>query len=179
MEGVLFMPIIHPDPEEWEHYEIIDGVVYDMTPPPSERHQAAVWNLTRVIANYLVGKTCRAYGTPFGVWFNEDDDEHVEPDITIICDPSKIREKGCVGTPDMVIEVLSPHTAAKDRKVKLRRYQRAGVREYWIVDTFYKTLEVYRLEENVFGQAEVYEDNDIVDVGIFPDLRIDLTEIFS
>jgi Uma2 family endonuclease len=165
-------------PEDLERYEVIDGVVYDMTPPPSTAHQRASNRLYALFANYLRGKGCEAFHAPFGVWFNERDDEHVEPDVTIVCDPSKLREKGCVGTPDLIVEVLSPATAAKDRKVKLRRYQRAGVREYWIVDPVHKTVEVYRLEENVFGKAEVYSEEDIVQVGIFDDCQINLKDVY-
>ncbi|ADG06450.1 Uma2 family endonuclease [Kyrpidia tusciae] len=164
--------------QELDRYEVIDGVVYDMTPPPSTAHQRASNRIYILFANHLRGKTCEAFHAPFGVWFNERDDEHVEPDITVVCDPLKIREKGCVGTPDLIVEVLSPNTAAKDRTVKLRRYQRAGVREYWIVDPVHKTVEVYRLEDNVFGKPDAYGEGDIIRVGIFEDLHVNLGEVF-
>ncbi|MCL6517782.1 MAG: Uma2 family endonuclease [Alicyclobacillus sp.] len=164
--------------EEPERYELIDGVIYDMTVPPSTGHQRVSNRIYAIFANHLRGKTCEAFHAPFGVWFSEKDDEHVEPDVVVVCDPSKIQDKGCVGTPDLVVEVLSPVTAAKDRKVKLRRYQRAGVREYWIVDPTHKTVEVYRLEENVFGKPDVYSEDDTFHVGILDDLLMNLRDVF-
>lgn len=166
------------DPKEPERFELIDGVVYDMTPPPSTEHQRVSNRIFTVFANFLRGKSCEAFHAPFGVWFSEKDDEHVEPDVIVICDPSKIQSKGCVGTPDLVVEVLSQGTAAKDRKVKLRRYQRAGVREYWIVDPIHETIEVYRLEQNVFGKPDPYGEKDSVVVGILGDIEVRLEDIF-
>lgn len=166
---------IAADLERWER---IDGVIYDMTPPPTSEHQRIVGNLFREIRVYLKGKTCTAYPAPFGVWLDtEDDGNYVEPDITIVCDPSKIQPKGCVGVPDMVIEVLSPATAKKDKAAKLRAYRTAGVREYWIADPSNQIVEVYRLaDDNVF--PTVYGKDDTVAVGIFGDLHINMQDIF-
>jgi len=167
---------LQPNSERWE---LIDGVVYDMTPPPTSEHQSIVGNLFREISVYLKGKTCKAFPAPFGVWLDaEESGNYVEPDITIICDPSKIHKKGCLGVPDMVVEVLSPSTALKDKRVKLKRYRLSGVREYWIVDPVYQVVEVFRLSENVFSEPQVYGKDENVRVGIFEDFEINLIDVF-
>lgn len=165
------------DPENLERWERIDGVIYDMTPPPTSEHQSIVGNLYREISSYLKGKSCKAFVAPFGVWLENASDDYVEPDITIICDPAKIHHKGCVGVPDMVLEVLSPSTAYKDKTAKLRIYKTAGVREYWIVDPANQFVEVYQLQEN--GSPTVYNKNDIVTIGVFEQCDIHLEEIFE
>ena len=168
-----------PLESEFERWERIDSVIYDMTPPPSSQHQAIVGNLYGEFYTYLKGKQCKAFPAPFEVWLDDENDNYVEPDITVICDQSKIHPKGCVGVPDLVIEVLSPSTALKDKRVKLRRYRLSGVREYWIVDPLNKIVEVYKFSENVFTEPEVYGKDEIVNDGIFDDLAIDLRNIFD
>lgn len=164
---------------EFERWERIDSVIYDMTPPPSSQHQAIVGNLYGEFYTYLKGKQCKAFPAPFGVWLDAENDNYVEPDITLVCDQSKIHQKGCVGVPDLVVEVLSPSTALKDKRVKLRRYRLSGVREYWIVDPFNKIVEVYKFSENVFTEPEVYGKDETITDGIFDDLAIDLRNIFD
>lgn len=170
-----------PDTHELERWEQLDGVIYDMSPPPTSDHQSIVGNLFREISVYLKGKTCRAFPAPFGVWLDVDveaSENYVEPDITVVCDPNKIQRKGCVGVPDMVVEVLSPRTAKKDKTAKLRAYKVSGVREYWIVDPHNQLVEVYRLQDNVFGEPTVYGNDEMVTVGIFNGLDINLCDIF-
>jgi Uma2 family endonuclease len=164
---------------ELERWERIDGIVFDMTPPPSSQHQAIVGNLYGELYTYLKGKKCKAFPAPFGVWLDDENDIYVEPDITVVCDQSKIHEKGCIGAPDLVVEVLSPSTALKDKRVKLRRYRLSGVREYWIVDPLNQIVEVYKLSENVFTEPQVYGKEETVIVGIFEDLEINLHDIFD
>ncbi|MGZ4160478.1 MAG: Uma2 family endonuclease [Neobacillus sp.] len=165
---------------EYERWERIDGVIYDMSPPPTSEHQKIVGNLFGEFHAFLKGKSCRAFPAPFGVWMDEDDNgTYVEPDITIICDPSKIHNKGCVGVPDMVIEVLSPSTALKDKRTKLKKYRVSGVREYWIVDPSHQIVEVYRWSENVFTEPQVYGKDDTIQVGIFEDFECRVADIFE
>ncbi|MCF6093733.1 Uma2 family endonuclease [Microaerobacter geothermalis] len=165
---------------EFERWERIDGVVYDMTPPPSSDHQKVVSRLQGEFYAYLKGKTCQSFVAPFAVYLDETENgNYVEPDITIICDPSKIHKKGCIGVPDMVVEVLSPSTAAKDKRTKLKRYRLSGVKEYWIIDPVNQYLEVYKLSENVFTEPQVYANDETVKVGIFEDFKINLHDIFG
>lgn len=164
---------------ELERWERIDGIVYDMTPPPSSQHQAIVGSLYGELYTYLKGKKCKAFPALFGVWLDDENDIYVELDITVVCDQSKIHEKGCIGAPDLVVEVLSPSTALKDKRVKLRHYRLSGVLEYWIVDPFNQIVEVYKLSENVFTEPQVYGKEETVKVGIFEDLEINLHDIFD
>ena len=164
---------------EFKRWERIDSVIYDMTQIPSSQHQGVVGSLYGELYAYLKGKQCKAFPSPFGVWLDEKNEEYVEPDITVVCDPSKIHRKGCIGTPDLVIEVLSPATALKDKRMKLRCYQLSGVLEYWIVDPFNKIMEVYKLSENGLTEPQVYGKDGTVKVGIFEDLEISLHDIFN
>lgn len=164
---------------EFERWERIDGIIYDMTPPPSSQHQSIVGSLYGEFYNYLKGRPCRAFPAPVGVWLDDEDDNYVEPDITVICDPSKIHKKGCVGVPDLVVEVLCPSTALKDKRVKLKRYRLSGVREYWVVDPLNQIVEVYKLSENGFTEPQVFGKDETVKDGIFEGLEINLQEIFG
>lgn len=168
-----------PSESEFERWERIDGEIYDMTPPPSSQHQAIVGSLSGEFYTNLKGKQCKAYPAPFGVWLDDGIDNYVEPDITVVCDPSKIQPKGCVGVPDLVVEVLSPSTALKDKRVKLRTYRLSGIREYWIVDPTNQIVEVYKISENPFAEPQVYGKDETVKVGIFEDMNINLRDIFD
>lgn len=134
--------------DEGEHIEIINGEAF-MIATPSSRHQEISGELFRQLANFLEGKRCKVYPAPFGVRLFEQDgdspedvDTMVEPDISVVCDRSKIDKHGCKGAPDLIIEILSPSTRRHDRLVKLNLYQRAGVREYWIADPENRTVRV-------------------------------------
>ena len=162
-----------------ERYELIDGVIFDMIPSPTSTHQRISSNLHTEFGLYLKGKPCKVFSAPFDVYLKDGIDEWVIPDLTVICDQSKIQEKGCVGAPDLVVEILSKTTAVKDRTVKLTLYRTAGVKEYWIVDPYGETVEVYQFGENVFSLPDIYGVEDVMKVGIFDDLQITLREIFA
>jgi Uma2 family endonuclease len=170
------------DGSDLERWERIDGTIYDMSPPPSSSHQSMVTRISGEIYSYLKlqGRSCQVFVAPFAVWLdNNEAGDYVEPDITIVCDKHKITAKGCVGVPDMIVEVLSPSTAVKDKGVKLRKYRMAGVKEYWIVDPLNGNVEIYRaVEDHIFGEREVVGSDDKIRVGLFEDLQIDLREIF-
>ncbi|WAM31054.1 Uma2 family endonuclease [Caldicellulosiruptor naganoensis] len=172
-------------PEE-ARVEIIDGVIYDMSPAPSRVHQKIVSELTITIGSYLRQnkKPCEIYTAPFDVVLvSEGQDENqainvVQPDISIICDKRKLTEKGCVGAPEMIIEVVSPNNLIHDYVRKLNLYTQFGVKEYWIVNPANQTILVYRLKDNEGLQApESYTFNDKIKVGIFEDLIIDFAQI--
>jgi Uma2 family endonuclease len=171
-----------PDDERWE---LIDGVAYNMTPSPSRMHQKISVALAAGLYQYLKGKNCEVYHAPFDVRLPEggEEDEEiktvVQPDIVVICDPSKLDEKGCKGSPDLIMEILSPSTASMDHITKLNLYEKNKVFEYWIIHPVDKIVMVYRLSENgKYGRAEVYSGVDKVRAGLFDDLVIDLKEIF-
>ena len=170
-----------------ERAELIDGEVILMAPAPSRGHQGISVELTRQFANYLEGKKCKAYHAPFDVRLFEKDgdtpedvDTVVEPDITIVCDPSKLDDRGCKGAPDMVVEILSPSTQRHDQLVKLGLYQRAGVREYWIVDPMNKTVRVMLLDAGgVLQLREVYDRAGVAKVNVLDGCFIELSKVFA
>lgn len=169
-----------------ERAELIDGEIILMAPAPSRGHQGISVELTRQFANYLEGKKCKAYHAPFDVRLFEKDgdtpedvDTVVEPDITIVCDPSKLDDRGCKGAPDMVVEILSPSTQRHDQLVKLGLYQRAGVREYWIVDPMNKTTRVMLLDAGGTLQLhEVYDRKGVAKVNVLDGCFIELSKVF-
>lgn len=170
---------------EHERWELINGFVYDMSPAPSRKHQSVVGELFYQIHNYLRGKQCKAYVAPFDVRLkiqneNEDDIKNiVQPDITIVCDESKLDDKGCNGSPTIVIEVISPFTAHKDMKEKFLLYELVGIKEYWIVHPEDKTVLVFKLNSTgEYGKPEMYSEEDSITVSNLGELIIDLSKVF-
>ena len=145
--------------------ELIDGQIYDMA-PPSRTHQRLVHFLDSAIGNYIQSKDgdCEVYPAPFAVFLSDDDRNYVEPDISVICDVSKLDEKGCHGAPDWVIEVVSPASKRMDYFRKLFKYNSAGVREYWIVDPLKELVTVYNFEQETMEQYAFGEE---VPAGIY------------
>jgi Uma2 family endonuclease len=169
-----------------ERWELISGQLYNMTPAPSRRHQKLSGELFRQFANFLFGKTCEVYDAPFDVRLPEpgesDDDAQnvVQPDLVVICDPSKLDDHGCKGSPDLVVEILSPSTSRKDLKEKFLLYERAGVKEYWVVDPVAKTVMAFRQYiDSRFGRPDVYSEEDKAPVGVLEGLTIDLGLVFK
>ena len=172
--------------DDSERWELIGGKAFNMTPAPSRRHQDISGEIFRQISNYLVGKPCRLYAAPFDVRIPErsraDDaiTNVVQPDLVVVCDPSKLDDRGCIGSPDFIVEILSPATARKDMKEKFLLYEQAGVREYWIVDPSATTVMVFRRgEDDRYGRPNIYGAEEKVAVGIFDDLEIELTTVFG
>ena len=150
--------------------ELIDGKMYDMA-PPSRTHQKISGKLHQSIANYIDSKggKCEVYAAPFGVFLNKNDTNYVEPDISVICDLSKLDEKGCHGAPDWIIEIISPGTKSMDYFTKLFKYRNADVREYWIIDPAKELVMVYRFEQ---ATMEQYSFGEAVPAGIYDDFSI-------
>ena len=139
--------------------ELIDGKIYYMA-PPSWTHQRISSRLHQAIANYIDSKNgiCHVLAAPFAVFLNEDDINYVEPDISVICDASKLDEKGCHGAPDWVIEIVSSNSRSRDYMTKLFKYRTAGVREYWIVDPDKQMITVYGFEKEMVEQYNFGEE---------------------
>lgn len=153
--------------------ELIDGHMYMMA-PPMRIHQHIVMNLSALIHNYINGKkgSCLVYPAPFSVFLNKDDRNYVEPDISVICDKSKLDERGCVGAPDWIIEVISPSNPGTDYGIKLFKYRTAGVREYWIVNPLKHIVNVYDFEHE--KMTNLYSFSDTIPVCIYNDLSINI-----
>ena len=170
---------------EKERIEIINGEAVMMS-PPTRIHQEILMELSRQLANFLEGKTCKVYPAPFAVRLfekggdrPEDVDTMVEPDISVVCNHDKLDKHGCKGAPDLVIEILSPSTQRHDQLVKLGLYQRAGVREYWIVDPENKTVRVMLLDDDrVFQLHEVYSCDDVAKVTVLEGCFVELPKVF-
>lgn len=162
--------------------ELICGRFFIME-SPNIKHQTIVMELSAEIRNTIRqrGGKCRVFPGPFDVELPTKEASVVVPDITIICDSSKLTFKRCVGAPDWIVEVLSERTAKKDQKEKLAAYEEAGVREYWIIDQFHDSITVYSLSEaggvNTYGIPAIYAFTDPVPVGIYEDFSICLAEL--
>jgi Uma2 family endonuclease len=150
-----------PDDERWE---LIDGVAWNMSPAPSMAHQALSAELTYAIRSFLGKSGCRVFAAPFDILLPESPDQAdddvpnvVQPDLAVICDPSRLRPFGCVGAPDWVIEILSPYTSRRDMVKKLSLYERHGVREYWVIDPGNRYVHVYvRGEDGRYPDPELF-----------------------
>ena len=170
-----------PEDERWE---LIDGVPYNMTPAPTPKHQEILGELFRILANWLKGKRCRVYMAPFDVRLAGSEipdsviDKVVQPDISVVCEPQKIDDRGCLGTPDMIIEILSPSTFKKDLGIKLVLYESSGVKEYWVVHPLDETVMVFRLQNGQYGKPTVYSVPDEIPVDLFEDFIIPLESVF-
>jgi Uma2 family endonuclease len=160
-------------------YELIDGVAYAMSPAPGRFHQELAGEIYRQIANALLGKICRPFIAPVDVRLpkghesNDEVETVVQPDVFVVCDPSKLDARGVSGAPDWIVEVLSPSTAAHDQTIKLKRYERAGVREYWLVHPMDRTVIVYTLVGDSFERPQIYELIGTLSATILPELVID------
>lgn len=171
--------------DESERIEIIDGEAFMMA-PPSRTHQKISGEIFRQLANYLEGKKCEVYHAPFGVRLFEEDGDYpedvdtmVEPDISVVCDHSKLDDHGCKGAPDMIIEILSPSTRRHDRMTKFELYRRAGVREYWIVDPDSKDVQSFVLDGGRYFVKGYGTAEDKMKVDVLEDCVIDLSAVFA
>ena len=137
--------------EDTRPTELIDGKVIAMS-SPTIAHSTVVENIHDIFRSYLKGRRCRTFSDHVDVYLTKKD--RYVPDVTVVCDPDKVKENGIYGAPDLVVEVLSPSTARNDKKRKKNVYERCGVREYWIVDPFALSVEQYVLEESPEGQRQ-------------------------
>jgi Uma2 family endonuclease len=161
-----------------ERYEIIDGVVYDMSPAPTTKHQRISGLLfARLLATIEKNSKCRVFMSPTDVILSEDD--VVQPDIFVVCDEKKITDKNISGSPDLIFEILSPSTAIKDITIKKITYEKFGVKEYVIVHPSEMYIEQFVIEKNDFILNAAYSDQDILKLKIFKDVEIPLWEIFE
>ena len=168
-EGLYTIDDIYALPDG-QRAELIDGQIYYMS-PPSWQHQKLSRKLHQAIANYIDNHNgeCEALAAPFAVFLNKDDINYVEPDLSVICDLSKLNDHGCFGAPDWVIEIVSPSSKSRDYMTKLFKYRTAGVREYWIVDPAEKMTTVYAFEQET---VEHYSFDREAPVGILKGFSI-------
>jgi Uma2 family endonuclease len=168
--------------------ELIGGITY-LFSAPSRFHARISTKLASRFDQFILKRKgkCEVYHAPFDVRLprngetaNEKIDTVVQPDICVICDKSKLDNAGCIGAPDLIVEVQSPSTARYDMLEKFNLYEQSGVREYWIVYPSDKGLTVFTLQENgKYDEGTTYEFTGKVPVGIFDGLEIDLKELFE
>jgi Uma2 family endonuclease len=156
-------------------YELIDGRPKAMTAPLIS-HQRITRKLIVSVDNFLAGKKCELFHAPSDVHLNEYD--VFQPDLYVVCDKSKLFERGCKGAPDLVIEVLSPSTTHRDIRHKYRKYESAGVSEYWIVDPIDKTIDVYLLVNGKYNHTE-YNENDVLVCNVLSGFQINIADVFG
>ena len=165
---------------EGVHAELIDGQIYYMA-APTRQHQEITGEMYLAVANYIKahGGSCKVYIPPFAVFLFGDDSTYLEPDLTVVCNPDKLDDRGCVGAPDWVVEVLSPSTAKVDCILKMMKYRMAGVREYWIIDPKNRTVTVFlfNAEDEAKEQAGIYSFEDRIPCSLYPDLEIRLADV--
>lgn len=173
-----------PDDERWE---LIDGLAYSMSPAPTTTHQRILRSLAFAIYSQLEGKHCELFLAPLDVRFSEQlnasdnyIDTVVQPDILVVCDKSKLDERGCNGPPDFIIEISSPSSGKNDLTRKYDLYQHHGVKEYWIVHPEEQTVMVFKIgEDGMYGKPERYAGDDKISVPFFGDLVVDLKGVFT
>ena len=172
-----------------ESVELIKGKMFKMAPAPNLRHQEVSGNLYFLLKSFLWKKQCRVFSAPFDVRLPSRREERtdetittvVQPDLCVICDPAKLDARGCLGAPDLIVEILSPATSTKDLRDKYQAYESAGVTEYWVIHPHEETLQIFLLNES--GQYEgntlPYVREDTVPVHTLPGLQIHLDDVFS
>lgn len=159
-----------------ERAELIDGQIY-MMGTPSRIHQKLVGQLSRIIGNYMESNhgSCEIYPAPFAVFIKKDDKNYVEPDISVICDKSKLSDRGCEGAPDFIIEIVSPSCRRMDYYKKCTLYAESGVCEYWIVDPEKQRTMIYRYEDDAAPMIVPFEQD--LAVGIYNDFMINISKL--
>jgi Uma2 family endonuclease len=170
-----------------ERLELIRGKIFKMSPAPAPFHQEVSINLASAFHIFLKKKKCKVYTAPFDVRLpvkNQKKDHEittvVQPDISVICDESKIDGRGCCGAPDLIVEILSPGNSYKDVSIKFELYQESGVKEYWIVYPNEKKVAVFLLEdEGKYKNEALYTGNDKIKSETLPGLIIKVKDVFT
>lgn len=168
--------------------ELIKGKVCKMSPAPKTNHQRISRNLNEFFINYFRKHECEFFYAPFDVRLpdkqksataNKDIHTVVQPNLCIICDKNKIDQLGCIGAPDLIVEILAKGNSKKEIRVKYNLYQESGVREYWIADPEYQTVHVFYADKNEKYQlSKIYLNDETLQSVIFPDLKVELQQVF-
>jgi len=169
-----------------ERLELIKGKIYKMSPAPSRVHQKVLTNLFRPIANFLDGKPCELYVAPFDVRFPKEskDDKDIytvlQPDLCVICDKSKLDDRGCLGAPDLVIEILSPGNNKKELLNKYKVYEEFGVKEYWVVSQSDQNILIYTLSgEGKYVPSKIFTLSEKVSSSALPGFVLKIDDVFE
>ena len=168
-----------------ERVELIKGKIFRMSPAPSTIHQKLCGEISGQLWSYLRDKKCQVFSAPFDVRLprKSSDDKEIytvlQPDVCVICDPKKLDKRGCIGAPDIVVEVLSLGNNAKELKNKYEVYEEAGVKEYWIVSPQDCYFLQYKLENGKYSPSKMQTIGDVVTTDILEGFSLDLTALFA
>lgn len=173
-----------------EAVELIKGKIQLMCPAPTARHQKLSRNLLLKVGNYLDKNPCQIFHAPFDVKLYNNKKSRlsdqeiysvVQPDLCVVCDAQKITEQGCSGAPDWIIEILSKGNSKKEMRLKFELYEESGVLEYWMVYPYEQALYQFALNPSIekYQLAAMYAEDEIATPMLFPDLKINLADIFA
>ena len=168
-----------------EMVELIRGKIFKMTPAPSSDHQRISVKLSGIFDRHFQEKKCEVFTAPFDVYLIKEGEGHtqtkniVEPDLCVICNPEKIKKFGCMGAPDLIVEIVSPSTAQKDQKDKFELYEEYGVREYWLVYPEGRSVIVNTLKNGKYRPARPVTEAEKLQSVIFPELEVVLKVVFK
>ncbi|MBT0811110.1 Uma2 family endonuclease [Litoribacter ruber] len=165
--------------------ELIKGKVFRQPSAPKRIHQEISREVSMPLYNYLDRGTCQVYVAPFDVRLpfgskkNEDITTVVQPDICVICDPGKLDDAGCIGAPDLVVEILSPGDNRKELKDKYEVYQESGVKEYWVIQPETQNFLIYTLHHGYYKASKLYTTGDVIESSCIKGFKLDLDEVFD
>lgn len=171
-----------------EAVELIKGKIMLMSPAPNLKHQRISADLNGMLYNFFKHKKCQFFAAPFDVRLydrkksilnNEESHTVVQPDLCVICNPDILDKQGCNGAPDWIIEILSKSSIRRDMKIKYELYQESGVMEYWIIYPEEQAIHQFVLENERYQLKQMYTVGDIATPQLFPELAIDVTEVFA
>lgn len=165
-----------------ERIELFKGKVFKMSPAPARIHQDILRNVNRKFDQIFYKQPCKVYFAPFDVRFPDKDGNVLtvlQPDLCVICDLEKLDDRGCLGAPDLIVEILSPGNTKKEQDLKFRIYEEAGVFEYWIVHPTDKNIQVFVLQNGIYIGLKPFTEGEIITSKTFPELSFSTDEIFG
>lgn len=170
-----------------ERVELIKGKIFEMSPAPSRKHQVISRILNRYLDRYFEMKPCGLFYAPFDVRlinFKKSTDDNkvftvVQPDLCLVCDNSKLDDRGCIGSPDLVIEILSPGNSKKEMGIKFNLYEEIQIKEYWIINPTENSIFVYTLKEGKYSGLKPCIEGEKIKSPLFPELDFEIEKIFA
>lgn len=165
-----------------ERVELIKGKILKMSPAPAPNHQRISQKINQKLYSFFESTPCELFYAPFDVRLPNKNGEIltvVQPDLCVICDRNKIDDKGCLGAPDLVIEILSPGNSKKEMNLKFSLYEESGVSEYWVVDSSEKFILIYSLENGEYISRKPVADGEMLQSIKFPDLRFSTQDLYE